>query len=122
MSESRTDTGAAGPSEGRSEHDRDHEEFQAGTGYQPSTNQARDEPVPASHHDQGRQEAGRRPGEPVRDDPADSDRPDRADSDRADSDRADSDRADSGQTGGGQADGGKTGRGPASHDETGQDG
>ena len=48
MSESRTDTSAAGPSEGRSEHERDHEEFQAGTGYQPSTNQARDEPVPAS--------------------------------------------------------------------------
>jgi hypothetical protein len=109
MSESRTDTSAAGPSEGRSEHERDHEEFQAGTGYQPSTNQARDEPVPASHHDEGRPEAARRPGEPVRDDPADGD-------------RTDGDRADGGQTGGGQADGGETGRGPASHDETGQDG
>ena len=64
MSESRTGTSAAGPSGGRSEHDRDHEEFQAGTGYQPSTNQARDEPVPASHHDEGRQEAGGRPGWP----------------------------------------------------------
>jgi hypothetical protein len=104
MSESRTDTSAAGPSGDRSEHERDHEEFQAGTGYQPSTNQARDEPVPASHHDEGRQEAGRRRGEPDRDDPADGG------------------RADGGQTGGGQADGGDTGRGQASHDETGQDG
>jgi hypothetical protein len=112
MSESRTDTSAAGPSEGRSEHERDHEEFQAGTGYQPSTNQARDEPVPASHHDEGRQAAGRRRGGPVRDDPAEGDR----------ADRADGDRADGGQTGGGQADGGDTGRGQASHDETGQDG
>ena len=99
MSESRTDTSAAGPSEGRSEHERDHEEFQAGTGYQPSTNQARDEPVPASHHDEGGHEAARRRGGPVRDDPADGDRAD-----------------------GGQADGGDTGRGQASHDETGQDG
>lgn len=104
MSESRTDTSAAGPSEGRSEHERDHEEFQAHTGYQPSTNQARDEPVPASHHDEGGQEAARRRGGPVRDDPADGD------------------RADGGQTGGDQADGGDTGRGQASHDETGQDG
>jgi hypothetical protein len=94
VSESRTDTSAAGPSEGRSEHERDHEEFQAGTGYQPSTNQAQDEPVPASHHDEGRQEADRRRGEPAGDDPA----------------------------GGGQADGLDTGRGPASRDETGQDG
>ena len=94
MSESRTDTSAASPPEGGSEHERDHEEFQAGTGYQPSTNQARDEPVPASHHDEGRQEAARRRGEPAGDDPA----------------------------GGGQADGRDTGRGQASHDETGQDG
>jgi hypothetical protein len=93
MSESRTDTSAASPPAG-SEHERDHEEFQAGTGYQPSTNQARDEPVPASHHDEGRQEAARRRGEPSGDDPP----------------------------GGGQADGRDTGRGQASHDETGQDG
>jgi hypothetical protein len=99
MSERRTDTSAAGPSEGRSEHERDHEEFQAGTGYQPSTNQARDEPVPASHHDEGRQEAARRRGGPVREDPADG-----------------------GQAGGDQADGGDAGRGEASHDETGHDG
>jgi hypothetical protein len=109
MSESRTDTSAAGPSEGRSEHERDHEEFQAGTGYQPSTNQARDEPVPASHHDEGRQEAARRPGEPAGDDPAGGG-------------QADSDRADGGQTDEGRTDGGDTGRGQASHDETGQDG
>jgi hypothetical protein len=109
MSESRTDTSAAGPSEGRSEHERVHEEFQAGTGYQPSTNQARDEPVPASHHDEGGQEAPRRRGEPVRDDPAGGG-------------QADSDRADGGQTGEGRTDGGDTGRGQASHDETGQDG
>jgi hypothetical protein len=101
---SRTDTSAAGPSEGRSEHERDHEEFQAGTGYQPSTNQARDEPVPASHHDEGGQEADRRRGESVRDDPAGGG-------------QADGDRAD-----GGEADGRDTGRGQASHDETGQDG
>ena len=94
MTESRTNTSAASPPEGGSEHERDHEEFQAGTGYQPSTNQARDEPVPASHHDEGSQEAGRRRGEPAGDDPA----------------------------GGGQADGHDTGRGQASHDETGQDG
>ena len=109
MSESRTDTSAAGPSEGRSEHERDHEEFQAGTGYQPSTNQARDEPVPASHHDEGGQEAPRRRGEPARDDPAGDG-------------QADSDRADGGQTDEGRTDGGDTGRGQASHDETGQDG
>jgi hypothetical protein len=109
MSESRTDTSAAGPSEGGGEHARDHEEFQAHTGYQPSTNQARDEPVPASHHDEGGQEAGRRRGEPVRDN-------------RADVGQADGDRADGGQTDGGQADGGDSGRGQASHDETGQDG
>jgi len=112
MSESRTDTSAGGPSEGRSEHERDHEEFQAGTGYQPSTNQARDEPVPASHHDEGRQEAARRRGEPVRDDPADGDRADRADGDPADGGRADGDHAD----------GRDSGRGQARHDETGQDG
>jgi hypothetical protein len=113
MSESRTGTSAAGPSEGRSEHERDHEEFQARTGYQPSTNQARDEPVPASHHDEGRQEAGGRRGEPARDDPADGGQPD--------GDRADGGQVDGGQTGGGQADGRDTGRGQASHDETGQD-
>jgi hypothetical protein len=106
MSERRTDTSAAGPSEGRSEHERDHEEFQAGTGYQPSTNQARDEPVPASHHDEGRQEAARRRGEQVRDDPTDGDR---------------ADRADGGQTGGDQPDDRDSGRGQAGHDETGQD-
>jgi hypothetical protein len=49
---------------------RDKDEFEAGTGYQPSTNQVRDEPLPASHHDDGRQETARRRGEPVRDDPA----------------------------------------------------
>jgi hypothetical protein len=99
MSESRTDTSADGPSEGRSEHEQDHEEFQARTGYEPSTNQAQDEPVPASHHDERRQEAGRRRGEPGRDD-----------------------QADGGQTDDGQAGGGDTGHGQASHDETGQDG
>ena len=109
MSESRTDTSAASPSEGGSEHERDHEEFQAGTGYQPSTNQARDEPVPASHHDEGRQEAARLRGQPVRDDPADAS-------------QADSDRADGGQTDEAHTDGGDTGRGQASHDGTAQDG
>ena len=60
MSESSTDTSGTGPSEGRGEHERDRDEFQDGTGYQPSTNQAQDEPLPASHHDDGGQEAGRR--------------------------------------------------------------
>ena len=36
--------------------EREKDEFEAGTSYQPSTNQARDEPLPASHHDDGRQE------------------------------------------------------------------
>ena len=58
MSESSTDTSGTGPSEGRGEHERDRDEFQDGTGYQPSTNQAQDEPLPASHHDNGGQEAG----------------------------------------------------------------
>jgi hypothetical protein len=71
MGESRTDSSGTGPSEGRGEHEHDKEEFQAGTGYQPSTNQARDEPLPASHHDDGRQEPARRPGEPEPDDAAD---------------------------------------------------
>ena len=70
MSESRTDTSGTGPPEGRSEHERDQEEFQADTGYQPSTNQARDEPLPASHHDDDRREAARRRGGPARDEPA----------------------------------------------------
>jgi len=109
MSESRTDTSAASPPEGGSEHERDHEEFQAGTGYQPSTNQAQDEPVPASHHDEGRQKAARRRGEPAGDDPAGGG-------------QAGSGRADDGQADEGHADGGNPGRGQASHDETGQDG
>ncbi len=74
MSENRTDS--SGPSQaddrGRPERDRqerDRDEFQAGTGYQPSTNQAQDEPLPASHDDGGRQEEARRRGEPVREEP-----------------------------------------------------
>jgi hypothetical protein len=55
--------------DGRGGPERDKDEFEAGTGYQPSTNQTRDEPLPASHHDDGRQEAARRRGEPVRDNP-----------------------------------------------------
>jgi hypothetical protein len=104
MGESRTDSSGTGPSEGRGEHEDDKEEFQAGTGYQPSTNQARDEPLPASHHDDGRQEPARRRGEPERDDPAGGG-------------QADGDRA-----GGGQADGRDAGRDQASRDERGQDG
>ncbi len=50
----------------RGQPEREHDEFQAGTDYQPSTNQARDEPLPASHHDDGRQEESRRRGEPQR--------------------------------------------------------
>jgi hypothetical protein len=53
-----------------SQHEQDNEEFQAGTGYQPSTNQAQHEPLPASHHDDDRQEASSREDAPVRDDSA----------------------------------------------------
>ena len=109
MSESRTDTSEACPSQGRSEHERDHEEFQAGTGYQPDTGyQARVAWPPSSTH-AGGQEAARRRGQPVRDDPADAS-------------QADSDRADGGQTDEAHTDGGDTGRGQASHDGTAQDG
>lgn len=106
MSERRSDNSGTGPSEGRREHERDQEEFQAATGYQPATNQARDEPLPASHHDDERQEAGRRSGEPVRDDPADRGQADRA-------------QASGGQAVGRPAD--SSGRGQSSHDEKGQD-
>jgi hypothetical protein len=80
MSERKTDTSGTGTDstgtgstgtgrpDRRSQHNQDNDEFQAGTGYQPSTNQARDEPLPASHHDDGRQDAARRRDEPVRDD------------------------------------------------------
>jgi hypothetical protein len=66
-----TDTSGAGGPGRRSQPEQDNEEFQAGTGYQPSTNQAQDEPLPASHHDDdGREETARRRGEPVGDDSA----------------------------------------------------
>jgi hypothetical protein len=73
MSERKTGNGIPGKdssrASGRGQPDRDHEadkdEFEAGTGYQPSTNQARDEPLPASHHDDGRRDPAR-PGEPAR--------------------------------------------------------
>lgn len=105
MSESRTDTSGTGPSEDRGEHERDQEEFQAGTSYQASTNQARDEPLPASHHDDGRQEAGGRRGEPDCDDPADRS-------------PASGGQAHDSQAGGGQAS--SSDHGPASHDGAGQ--
>ncbi len=66
----RTGSSSTGRPDRRSQHEQDNEEFEAGTGYQPSTNQARDEPLPASHHDDGGQEASRRRGEPVGDDSA----------------------------------------------------
>ncbi len=65
-----TGTSSTGRPDRRSQHEQDNEEFQAGTGYQPSTNQTRDEPLPASHHDDDRQEASSRGDEPVRDDSA----------------------------------------------------
>jgi hypothetical protein len=67
-----TGSGSTGTSstDRHSQHEQDNEEFQAGTGYQPSTNQARDEPLPASHHDDDRQEASSREDAPVRDDSA----------------------------------------------------
>ena len=54
------ETSSTGRPDRRSQHEQDSEEFQAGTSYQPSTNQAQDEPLPASHHDDGRQEASSR--------------------------------------------------------------
>jgi len=74
MSENRTGSSPASQADDRSGHERDKDEFQAGTGYQPSTNQARDEPLPASHHDDGHQADGhqgeaRRRGQPVREEP-----------------------------------------------------
>ena len=77
MSEHKTDNGTRGqdssPASGGGRAERDHEgdkdEFEAGTGYQPSTNQARDEPLPASHHDDGRQDPARS-GEPGRGHPS----------------------------------------------------
>jgi hypothetical protein len=73
MSERKTDNGTRGRDTSRAgdrdRPERDQDEFAAGTGYQPSTNQARDEPLPASHHDDGRQEAAGR-GEAVRDNPS----------------------------------------------------
>ncbi len=66
-----TGISSAGQPDRHSQHEQDNEEFQAGTGYQPSTNQARDEPLPASHHDDDdRQEASSRGDKPVRDDSA----------------------------------------------------
>jgi hypothetical protein len=60
----------------RTDSDRAAREFTAQTGYRPSANQAREEPVPASHHEDHDQAAvlrneelgpGRRPdGEPAR--------------------------------------------------------
>jgi hypothetical protein len=76
MSERETDNSTGGNNSGdretdqaggRGQPDRDKDEFEAGTGYQPSTNQAQDEPLPASHHDDGGQETARRRDEPVRD-------------------------------------------------------
>jgi hypothetical protein len=61
--------GVRGRADGDSRHERDKDEFEAGTGYQPNTNQTRDEPLPASHHDDARQETGR-PSGPDRDRPS----------------------------------------------------
>lgn len=79
MSKSRTGTSGPGQAGDSSRHERNKDEFQAATGYQPSTNQARDEPLPASHDDDGRQEASRRRGEPPRDQPNPSDETGRSD-------------------------------------------
>jgi hypothetical protein len=67
MSERETDNGTQGRDTGRADGqpEQDKDEFEAGTDYQPSTNQARDEPLPASHHDDGGQETARGRGEPV---------------------------------------------------------
>ncbi len=67
MTERETDNSTGGNRDegqdtGRGAPERDQDEFEAGTGYQPSTNQTRDEPLPASHHDDGGQETGRGSG------------------------------------------------------------
>ena len=66
MSENRTESSGTSPADDHRHPEQDEDDFEASAGYQPSTNQARDEPLPASHHDQGRQEGARRRGEPVR--------------------------------------------------------
>jgi hypothetical protein len=72
MSESRNRSSGTGQPDARGEHERDKDEFEADTGYQPSTNQARDEPLPTSHHDDdGREEPARRRGGPEPGDAAD---------------------------------------------------
>jgi hypothetical protein len=74
MSERETDNSTAGRDTGRAggrdQHEQDKDEFEADTDYQPSTNQAQDEPLPASHHDDGGQETARGRGEPVPDNPS----------------------------------------------------
>jgi hypothetical protein len=69
MSERETDNGTrgrdTGRAAGRGRPEQDKDEFEADTDYQPSTNQARDEPLPASHHDDGGQRAARGRSEPV---------------------------------------------------------
>jgi hypothetical protein len=74
MSERNTDSSTGGEdtnrAAGRDQHERDKDEFEAGTSYQPNTNQARDEPLPASDHDDGRQETGRGHDKPGDDRPS----------------------------------------------------
>jgi hypothetical protein len=74
MSERNTDSSTGGGGTSRvadqDQHERDKDEFEAATSYQPNTNQARDEPLPASDHDDGRQEMARRHDEPGDDRPS----------------------------------------------------
>ena len=74
MSERETDNSTrgrdTGRADGRDRPEQDKDEFEAGTGYQPSTNQAQDEPLPASHHDDGGQETARGRSGPVPDNPS----------------------------------------------------
>jgi hypothetical protein len=69
MSEPKADNDARGRDASRGRPERDKDEFEASTGYRPSTNQTQDEPLPASHHDDSGQETARR-REPVRDNPS----------------------------------------------------
>jgi hypothetical protein len=68
--DSRTGGGDTSRDADRDQHERDKDEFEAGTSYQPNTNQARDEPLPASDHDDGHQETARRRDEPGDDHPS----------------------------------------------------
>jgi hypothetical protein len=63
MSERKTGSGDTRGARGHGRPEHDEDEFKAATGYQPSTNQVQDQPLPASHHDdEGRELTARQGG------------------------------------------------------------